>query len=57
MMMQDTLEGEAGMAFIICCSPAATDAAETLSSLRFGTEAKGILDTVQVIKAQHSGQR
>ena len=36
------------MALIICCSPAAADAAETLSSLRFGTRAKGIMTSVQV---------
>ena len=36
------------MALFICCSPAAADAAETLSSLRFGARAKGIVTTLQV---------
>lgn len=37
------------MALIICCSPAASDAAEMLSSLRFGTHAEGIMTSVQVL--------
>ena len=39
------------MALIICCSPAASDAAETLSSLRFGARAKGIMTSLQVPEA------
>ena len=39
------------MALIICCSPAACDAAETLSSLRFGARAKGIMTSLQVPEA------
>ena len=39
------------MALIICCSPAASDAAETLSSLRFGARAKGIMTSLQVLEA------
>ena len=42
------------MAFIICCSPAASDAGETLSSLHFSTLADGIVDTMEVINLQHS---
>ena len=37
------------MALIICCSPAAADALETMSSLRFGSHIKDILPTMQVI--------
>ena len=37
------------MALIICCSPAASNAAETLSSLRFGVRTKGIMTSVQVL--------
>ena len=49
--LQDTLGGKARMALIICCSPAASDAAETLSSLRFGARAKGIMTSLQVPEA------
>ncbi len=49
LVLQDTLGGKARMALIICCSPAASNAAETLSSLRFGTRAKGIMTSVQVL--------
>ena len=51
MTLQDTLGGKARMALIICCSPAASDAAETLSSLRFGARAKGIITSIQVPEA------
>ena len=49
--LQDTLGGKARIALIICCSPAASDAAETLSSLRFGARAKGIMTSLQVPEA------
>ncbi len=39
------------MALIICCSPDASDASETVSSLRFGIRAKGIMISVQVCTA------
>ncbi len=42
------------MALIICCSPAASEAAETLSSLRFGTRAKGLMTSVQVLNKLYS---
>ena len=37
------------MALIICCSPAVSDAAETLSSLRLGKFAQGIMAIMQVL--------
>ena len=40
---------DALMALIICCSPAASDAPETLSALRFGSCAKDIMISVQVL--------
>ncbi len=50
-MVQDTLGGKARMALIVCCSPAASDATETISSLRFGARAKGIVTSLQVSNA------
>ena len=35
LLLQDTLSGEAQIALFVCCSPAASDAVETLPSLRF----------------------
>ena len=49
MVLQGIEEGKARMALIICCSPAASDAAETLSSLRFGAYAESIMTSVQVL--------
>jgi hypothetical protein len=46
--MQDSLGGTANTALIICCSPSLDNAAETLSSLRFGVRARGIVNPVQV---------
>jgi len=46
--MQDSLGGTAQVALIVCCSPAAQDASETLSALRFGTRAAGIVNSLQV---------
>ncbi len=37
------------MALIVCCSPAASDAEETISSLMYGTCAKAILWVKQVM--------
>ena len=48
LVLQGIAEGKARMALIICCSPAASDAADTLSSLQFGTLAKSIMTSVQV---------
>jgi len=45
--VQDCLGGNAITMLIICCSPSCENAAETLSSLRFGARAKGILNTLQ----------
>eukprot|EP00891_Asterochloris_glomerata_P002689 jgi/Astpho2/2689/gw1.00050.167.1_t len=36
-VLQDSLGGSARTALIVCCSPSSEDAAETLSSLRFGS--------------------
>ena len=46
--LQDSLGGTANTALIICCSPSLDNAAETLSSLRFGVRARGIVNTVQL---------
>ncbi|CAL5227933.1 g10980 [Coccomyxa viridis] len=40
-------EGKASMALIICCSPAASDAEKTLSSLHFGAHARSIMTSMQ----------
>ncbi|KAG2487000.1 hypothetical protein HYH03_014372 [Edaphochlamys debaryana] len=45
-VLQDSLGGTARTVLIVCCSPAAENAAETLSSLRFGSRAKGVQNTV-----------
>ena len=41
-LLQDSLGGNAKTALIICCSPSSYNAAETLSTLRFGKRAKNI---------------
>ncbi|DBB16743.1 TPA: hypothetical protein ACH3X3_014985 [Trebouxia sp. C0006] len=46
-VLQDSLGGTANTALIICCSPSLDNAAETLSSLRFGVRARGIVNSVQ----------
>jgi len=46
-LLQDSLGGSAKTCIIVCCSPAASNAQETLSSLRFGARARGILSNVQ----------
>ena len=48
MTNQDSLGGTARTALIVCCSPSVDNAAETLSSLRFGSRAKGIVSAVPV---------
>ena len=45
-VLQDSLGGSARTALIICCSPSSEHSAETLSSLRFGSRARGIVNTV-----------
>lgn len=47
---QDSLGGRSRMALIVCCSPSADSAAETLSSLRFGCRAKGLVAAVQAVR-------
>ena len=50
--LQDSLGGTANTALIICCSPSMDNAAETLSSLRFGVRARGIVNSVQLNAAK-----
>ena len=45
---QDSLGGSAKTALIVCCSPAAQDAAESLSALRFGLCAGKIVNNIRV---------
>lgn len=47
-VLQDALGGSARTALIVCCSPCSDNAAETLSSLRFGARARGIVNVAQV---------
>eukprot|EP01025_Chloroclados_australasicus_P068801 TRINITY_DN9591_c0_g1_i2.p1 TRINITY_DN9591_c0_g1~~TRINITY_DN9591_c0_g1_i2.p1 ORF type:complete len:416 (-),score=33.14 TRINITY_DN9591_c0_g1_i2:151-1398(-) len=47
-VLQDSLGGNARMALLVCCSPCVENAAETLSTLRFGTRVQGITNTIQV---------
>jgi hypothetical protein len=46
-VLQDTIGGNAHTAIIVCCSPDASNAHETLSTLRFGSRAQGITSNVQ----------
>ncbi len=48
LLLQDKLGRKARMALIICCSPAAANDWDTLSSLRFGSHVKDTLPTIQV---------
>lgn len=52
--MEQRDAGTAKTAIIICCSPFLDNAAETLSSLRFGCRSKSIQNAVQV-RAAHAG--
>ncbi len=47
-LLQGALGGVGCTVIIICCSPAARSAPETLSTLRFGARAQGIVNTMQV---------
>ncbi|GMH36345.1 hypothetical protein BSKO_04213 [Bryopsis sp. KO-2023] len=47
-VLQDSLGGTSKTTLIVCCSPCKDNAAESLSSLRFGSRAKGITNTVQL---------
>ena len=51
LLLQITLEAEARIALIVCCSPAAANATETLSSLWFGYWAERIMTSVQVLQS------
>ena len=51
-MRQDSLGGNAKTTLLVCCSPSMQDAQETLSSLRFGSRAKGVINTVQACPPQ-----
>lgn len=51
-LLQDSLGGTANTALIICCSPSLDNAAETLSSLRFGVRARGIVNSLVVNAAK-----
>lgn len=51
-ILQDSLGGTAETALIICCSPSLDNGAETLSSLRFGVRARGIVNNIQVNTAK-----
>jgi kinesin family member 5 len=42
-LLQTALGGAGETAIIICCSPAIKSAQETLSTLRFGARAQGIV--------------
>ncbi len=46
-LLQGALGGAGQTVIILCCSPAARNAQETLSTLRFGARAQGIVNTVQ----------
>lgn len=41
-LLQESLGGNAKTALVVCCSPCSSNQAETLSTLRFGTQAKQI---------------
>ena len=47
-VLQESLGGNARTALIICCSPAAYNQAETLSTLRFGSRAKLMVNKATV---------
>ncbi|KAK9819286.1 hypothetical protein WJX74_000555 [Apatococcus lobatus] len=55
-VLQDSLGGNAKTALIICCSPCMSNAGETLSSLRFGARAKGIINLVQTNACSSAGK-
>lgn len=48
--LQDSLGGKSHTALIVCCSPSAIDASESLASLRFAARAAGVVNTSQVSK-------
>eukprot|EP00775_Hariotina_reticulata_P007717 gene7717-7916_t len=47
-VLQDSLGGTSRTALIICCSPCVENGPETLSSLRFGSRARGIKNKVTI---------
>jgi len=50
-LLQDSLGGCARTVLVVCCSPAQRDAAETLSSLRFASRARGVKCSVGAVGA------
>ena len=56
-VLQDALGGSARTALIICCSPSLFNDAETLSSLRFGTRAKSMQNSVQAAAVRRSPEQ
>eukprot|EP00798_Chlamydomonas_sp_ICE-L_P019464 gene19464-26125_t len=56
-VLQDSLGGNARTALIICCSPSSDNSQETLSSLRFGSRAKGMSCTIRVNQQQCSPEQ
>lgn len=47
-VLQESIGGNSQTAMIICCSLSANNYNETISSLRFGSRARGITNTIQV---------
>jgi len=45
-LLQDSLGGSGRTLLLVCCSPAADNGPETLSSLRFGARARGVSNTL-----------
>jgi kinesin family protein 5 len=52
-VLQDSLGGTSQTVLIVCCSPDATDAVETVSSLRFGSRFQGINNVVRANAVTH----
>eukprot|EP00210_Caulerpa_lentillifera_P004805 g4587.t1 len=48
-VLQNCIGGNSQTTLIICCSPAKSNLHETLSSLRFGSRARGVTNTIQVL--------
>ncbi|KAL3528211.1 hypothetical protein ACH5RR_012867 [Cinchona calisaya] len=51
-ILQDALGGNSQTALLCCCSPSPSNAAESLSSLRFGARAKHIKANIHVISPE-----
>jgi hypothetical protein len=46
-LLQDSIGGNALTALILCCSPDDQDAQESISTLRFGVRAKGVVNVIR----------